>query len=173
MTEITIRPATAGDHDFVLSAARELARFDPPEWRRREEIVAGEVRTLRAFLAVPDQASALFVAEGPAGDPVGFLFMETVRDYFSGELLGHVSMIAVTPKAEGAGVGGALMRAGEEWAANRGFQRVSLNVFETNRRARAVYEHLGYRPETMRYVKILHPSGEGSVAQDDTVDASG
>ncbi len=157
MRPITIRPATAADRTFVLSTAWELARFDPPEWRRREEIVAGEVRTLEAFFTAPDEGSALFVAEGPGGGPLGFLFMETVRDYFGGEVHGHVSMIAVTPEGEGTGVGGALMDAGEEWAASRGFRRVSLNVFERNRHARAVYEHLGYEPETMRYVKLLGP----------------
>jgi hypothetical protein len=30
-----------------------------------------------------------------------------------------------------------------------------LNAFDGNSRARAVYEHLGYRIETVRYVKLL------------------
>ena len=47
------------------------------------------------------------------------------------------------------------MRAGEEWARQRGYRKLTLNVFEGNRHARAVYEHLGYAAETLRYVKFL------------------
>jgi len=32
---------------------------------------------------------------------------------------------------------------------------LTLTVFEANEAARAVYDHLGYVPETLRYVKIL------------------
>jgi hypothetical protein len=36
-----------------------------------------------------------------------------------------------------------------------GYHKLTLTVFEANRAARAVYDHLGYAPETLRYVKIL------------------
>ena len=48
-----------------------------------------------------------------------------------------------------------MMRAAEAWAREHGYRRLTLNVFEANHAARAVYEHLGYAPETLRYVKIL------------------
>ena len=64
-------------------------------------------------------------------------------------------MLAVARDAEGRGVGGALMRAAEDWARERGYGKLTLNVFEGNARARAVYAHLAYRPETMRYIKFL------------------
>ena len=34
-------------------------------------------------------------------------------------------------------------------------QILTLNVFENNHHARKVYEHVGYLPETLRYVKVL------------------
>jgi GNAT superfamily N-acetyltransferase len=68
---------------------------------------------------------------------------------------GHIGMLVVTEEAQGKGVGGALMRAAEAWAREHGYRRLTLNVFEANRTARAVYEHLGYAAETLRYVKIL------------------
>jgi GNAT superfamily N-acetyltransferase len=64
-------------------------------------------------------------------------------------------MIVVIEEGEGSGVGGALMRAAEAWAREQGYRKLTLTVFEANRTARAVYEHLGYAPETLRYVKIL------------------
>ena len=37
----------------------------------------------------------------------------------------------------------------------RGARSMSLHVFSTNMRARAVYERLGYDGELMRYIKRL------------------
>lgn len=51
------------------------------------------------------------------------------------------------------------MRAAEVWACSSGFRRLTLNVFEANSRARAVYEHLNYRVEALRYVKVLEAVG--------------
>ena len=47
------------------------------------------------------------------------------------------------------------MRAAEGWAREQGYRKLTLTVFEANHPARAVYEHLGYALETLRYVKIL------------------
>jgi GNAT superfamily N-acetyltransferase len=96
----------------------------------------------------------LLVAESGAA-PLGFIYLEVLRDYFVGEEHGHIGILAVTEQAEGQGAGGALIRAAEAWARERGYRRLTLNVFEGNTRARAVYDHLGYRPETVRYVKLL------------------
>jgi GNAT superfamily N-acetyltransferase len=64
-------------------------------------------------------------------------------------------MLVVTEEAAGTGVGGALMRAAETWARQQGYGKLTLTVFETNHAARAVYEHLGYAAETLRYIKVL------------------
>lgn len=53
------------------------------------------------------------------------------------------------------GAGKALMRAAESWARAAGYRRLTLSVFEHNRRARGVYEHLGFAPDTIRYLKVL------------------
>ena len=47
------------------------------------------------------------------------------------------------------------MRAAEDWARANGYSRLTLNVFEGNARARAVYEKFGYQVETIRYVKLI------------------
>jgi ribosomal protein S18 acetylase RimI-like enzyme len=66
-----------------------------------------------------------------------------------------VSVIAVTEEAEGRGVGRALMEHAEKWARERGHDRITLSVFEGNRRARGLYERVGYAVEMRRYVKPL------------------
>jgi ribosomal protein S18 acetylase RimI-like enzyme len=161
---IAIREGTAADRDFVIDTARRLAAFGPPPWRSALEIVAGEVRCLDEFFDDPRTDSALLIAEdapgevdpgGGGGGPVGFAFLETATDYFSGDRHGHLGMIAVSEAAEGRGAGAALMDAAEAWARACGYSKLTLNVFEGNLRARRVYERSGYVVETIRYVKIL------------------
>jgi GNAT superfamily N-acetyltransferase len=47
------------------------------------------------------------------------------------------------------------MDAIEQWAMRRGYTWVTLNVFDGNARARALYDRLGYEPETIHYRKVL------------------
>jgi GNAT superfamily N-acetyltransferase len=150
-----VRAAVAGDRPFVFAAAQRLGSFDMPAWRTPQELVAGERRTLDAFFEAPPPGTALLVAESDAGERLGFVYLEPMQDYFTLEVHGHVGILAVTEAAAGKGVGSALMRAGEAWATEQGYRKITLNVFERNRRARAVYDRLGYTPETLRYVKIL------------------
>ena len=70
----------------------------------------------------------------------------------------------MAPQAQGAGVGRALMAAAEAWAAARGDTFITLNVFDANRRARAVYHRLGYVPETIHYRKSLVAHSEARAA---------
>jgi GNAT superfamily N-acetyltransferase len=97
----------------------------------------------------------LIACAAEAGVPLGFAFLEPAVDYFSGEAHGHIGMVAVTAEAEGQGAGAALMRAAEEWARAKRYPKLTLNVFEGNGRARAVYERFGYAVETLRYVKQI------------------
>jgi GNAT superfamily N-acetyltransferase len=151
---ISVRDGGAADRDFVIATARRFAAFGPPPWRSPLEIVGGEVRCLDDFFDGHLRGRALVVAEDESG-PLGFAFLEPGVDYFTGDAHGHIGMIAVTEAAEGRGAGAALMRAAEDWARANGYSRLTLNVFEGNARARAVYEKFGYQVETIRYVKLI------------------
>jgi GNAT superfamily N-acetyltransferase len=150
-----IRPAVTGDRSFVLAAAQRLASFEPPAWRPAQEIVEGERRTLRAFFDGPPAGSALLIAESEAGEGLGFAYLERLHDYFTLEAHGHIGILVVTEAAAGKGLGSALVRAAEDWARQQGYGKLTLTVFEANGSARRVYDHLGYAPETLRYVKVL------------------
>jgi ribosomal protein S18 acetylase RimI-like enzyme len=151
---ITIRRATARDREFVLSLAARLAEFDHPAWRSTAEIAAGDHRALADAFDAPNPDHALFVAE-LYGTAAGCLLLWTVEDYFTGGRHAHISVIATTRQAEGRGVGRALMQHAEEWARERGHTRITLSVFEGNRRAQQLYERSGYQVEMRRYVKPL------------------
>jgi GNAT superfamily N-acetyltransferase len=149
-----VRAARGADRTFVLETAARLAAFGPPAWRTVEDLIEGEARTLRDFFESPDDGSKLLIAE--TGDRrLGFALLEELRDYFTLERHGHVGILAVTEGAEGHGVGGALIRAAEAWARDRGYKTLTLNVFSGNNHAREVYEHLGFEPDTIKYIKPL------------------
>ena len=89
----------------------------------------------------------------PGGERAGYVFATTKHDYFTRAAHAHVEVIAVEEGAERRGVARSLMDAVEQWAKRRGYRWVTLNVFDRNSRARALYEKLGYLPETIHYRK--------------------
>jgi GNAT superfamily N-acetyltransferase len=152
---VAVREARAEDQPFVLANAGRLAAFPLPACRSAEEIENGEARTLLHFMACGDAGSKLLVAEDAEGNLLGFIFLETQEDYFTLAKHGHVGILVAAEAAEGRGAGGVLMRAAEAWGREQGFAKLTLNVFENNHRARKVYEHIGYSPESLKYVKRL------------------
>ena len=150
-SDVRIRPAIGSDQAFIHETTGRLATFGPPPWRTADEIVEGERRTLLAFFTNPAAGCALLIAESDT--PLGFIYLETLIDYFTGEGHGHVGIIAVAEIAEGQGIGRALLDAGASWAGTRGFRRLTLNVFAGNERARRVYERAGFQADTVRYVR--------------------
>jgi GNAT superfamily N-acetyltransferase len=155
---VRIRPARPDDLASVLSLAARLAEFPVPPWRTGPQVIEAERRALtRAFEATARDALVL-VAEDATAEPLGFVYLETMIDYFTGRAHAHVAILAVAASAEGHGVGRALLDAADQWARERGHPFITLNVFAQNTRARAVYERLGYGCETIRYVKPLSQS---------------
>ena len=149
------RPADPRDREFLLRLTDELAAFPVPPWRTPEEIARADHAMILAALTEPTPHTAIIVAEDPAGTRAGYLFVSTHRDFFTGRTHAHVEVLAVDPAARGRGLARALMDQAEAWASGMGYEWITLNVFNGNDRARGLYEHLGYWPETIHYRKGL------------------
>ncbi|MFD7134774.1 GNAT family N-acetyltransferase [Streptomyces sp. NPDC059894] len=65
-------------------------------------------------------------------------------DYQVSKGAGTLWQLAVLPALQSRGLGTLLIRAAEQRMTNRGLRRAELAVEETNPRARALYERLGY-----------------------------
>jgi GNAT superfamily N-acetyltransferase len=153
---MTIRPARPDDEAFLIRLTRRLADFPLPAWRSADEIAQSDRQILRDSLRGLLPGSAILVAEGePEGTPAGYVFATTRQDYFTATAHAHVEVLAVEPDAQGQGVARGLMEAIEAWARDCGYGWVTLNVFDRNTRARALYDRLGYLPETIHYRKEL------------------
>jgi GNAT superfamily N-acetyltransferase len=150
-----IRPARPTDEATLLGMLHLLAEFPVPLWRTARQIADADLRILLQALHHPDSDSCILVAEDPPETVAGFVFATSRQDYFTGRLQAHIEVLIVLDAARGRGLAKTLIGAVEEWAMGRGHASVTLNVFANNSRARSIYERLGYRPETVHYIKPL------------------
>jgi GNAT superfamily N-acetyltransferase len=81
-----------------------------------------------------------FAAERPVGVAICFLGFSS----FKALPLLNIHDLAVIPEWRGKGVGRALLAAVEAKAVERGCCKLTLEVQDHNRRARALYEHVGF-----------------------------
>ena len=140
---------------WLLPLSSRLHDFGPPPWRPRDQMDRAVAVDIASTLEAPDGTAAVFVVEDSGGRPLGFVHVRTLSDYFTAEPHGHVSDLVVAGNAEGHGAGRALMAAAEEWSREKGHRLLTLNVFDANHRARALYDRLGYQPDTTKMVKVL------------------
>lgn len=80
-------------------------------------------------------------------EPVGCLWLGEAIDQRSGEAQAYVFLLYVAPHHRGLGLGSGLMEHAQQWAKQRGYRQVSLQVFEDNLPALRLYSRLGYQPQ--------------------------
>lgn len=154
---ILLRPARLEDAGWIVELIPRLHDFGPPAWRTVEQMNAAERADItRALASLDDETMALIVAERSQGSvPLGFIYVATSIDFFTGEHHAHIKDVVVAPIGEGQGVARRLLSAAEEWAKGRGYRVITLSVFPQNRRAVEVYEHIGYSTDVLRMLKPI------------------
>ncbi len=125
-----------------------------PAWRGPAEIQRADDAIIHDILLDQIDGSFAAVVE-EAGAIVGALCAREKDDYFSHTPMAYIEVLAVAPAARGKGVARRLLDAVEAWAREEAYDRVALSVWLQNQRARGLYEHLGYVPETVQYLKTL------------------
>ena len=152
--EIVIRPATERDRDFIVGLVPSLLEFGSPVWRDAGALRSGFGALLGRALGSQDHRRALLIAQTTDEAPLGFISLKVVENIEGGERA-HVADLAVADSARRMGVGSALMKAGEAWARDRGFDLLSLDVWSTNDAALAFYRHAGYSVNSLSLIKRL------------------
>jgi aminoglycoside 6'-N-acetyltransferase I len=97
-----------------------------------------------AILAAADQA--VFLAETPRGDPVGFaeVSLRQMAEGCSTSPVGYLEGWYVRPEARHRGTGRRLMEAGEEWARARGCSEMASDTELENVASQEAHQRLGY-----------------------------
>jgi ribosomal protein S18 acetylase RimI-like enzyme len=150
-----IRLAHADDDEFILALAARFVDFDLPAWRKRSETLNGIRDDIARHLRELPPASHLYVAEDEEGQRLGFLHLQTQKDFFTGVLNCHISDLVVAPQLDGRGVGSAMLAFAERWAKEHRCRHLTLSVFPANERAQALYARHGYGVETLRMAKVV------------------
>ncbi|HJU25492.1 MAG TPA: GNAT family N-acetyltransferase, partial [Rhodanobacteraceae bacterium] len=71
-SEVHVRPAHAGDDEFILSLVERFVDFELPAWRSRRDCANGIRRDLKRALDESPSNEAFFIAEDE-GRRLGFL----------------------------------------------------------------------------------------------------
>jgi GNAT superfamily N-acetyltransferase len=125
---VTLRKATDGDLEFLLSLVPRLSEFGLPPSRDAKALDNFTRDSLQKTFD-GSVVSSIFVAE-QEGQRLGFIQLEEDKEFFSGEPYAYIANLAITQEAEGKGVGKFLMQAAEKWAKEKGYRFISLYVLE-------------------------------------------
>jgi aminoglycoside 6'-N-acetyltransferase I len=148
-----VRHATAADADAWWMLRKAL-------WPDEDAL---ELRAeADAFFRGSDLLRAVFICEDGQGRPLGMLEL-SLRPYADGCRSSPVPYVEgwyVAPDARGGGVGGALMRAAERWAAGQGFTELASDALVDNEQSERAHKALGFDEVERRiqFRKALRPS---------------
>jgi ribosomal protein S18 acetylase RimI-like enzyme len=126
---VNIRSATPADEEHITNL-----------WKECDLVVSYNNPSHDFKFALGRPSSDVFVAVNGAGKIVGTIMVghDGHRGWFY--------YLAVAPANRMQGVGRTLVRAGEDWLAQRGVRKVHLMIRETNGGVVRFYEQIGYNP---------------------------
>ncbi len=152
---VDIRPARAQDHAALLALSPRLTIGVAP-WRDPDRVARAVRGWIESSLgSASDEGHAVLVAV--LDGRIAGLVSLGQWEHFSGEVDAYVGELVTDGAAEGRGVGRALMAAAEEWAAERGLARITLDTGIRNDRARRFYAAFGFEEEDVRLSKRVQP----------------
>ncbi|MDZ4722241.1 MAG: GNAT family N-acetyltransferase [Roseiflexaceae bacterium] len=150
-----IRVATAADVAPILVLFPRLAAFELPSQRSPEDLWQGDAELLQRWSTGAVPQCLVYVAESSNQAILGVAIAQLRPELLSHMPSAHLEVLVVGDGAEGQGIGKALINIVEQAVWERGAGSMTLHVFRTNSRARALYERLGYLGELIRYIKYL------------------
>src|SRR5689334_18593054 len=134
----TVRPANPTD----AAAWLELRGALWPEGSATEHRDAID----RFFAGESREPLAVLLAEDGAGDPIGLaeLSIRATAEGCHSDRVAYLEGWFVIPRARGRGVGGALVRAGEEWGRSQGCREFASDAPSDNEVSAAAHRALGF-----------------------------
>ena len=151
---LRIRPARETDREFIFGLSPRLAEVARLPWHDEATIRRMQDDYIAQMLAQDGVPRTTLIVEKD-GTPLGFIHACAHRDSISGEPCGSVPLLAVSPAAQGLGVGKLLIEAVERWAKEQGYRLLHLEVFANNDKAQGFYRNLGFEAETLHMIKPL------------------
>lgn len=147
---LVLRPPHAADANDLASLLGQLGYpADPREIPAR----------LSAFAS---GSTAIARVAELQGRVVGLATAHVIRSVHKPEVVAMLTVLVVDERARGSGVGRAMVREAEAWAAAQGASAISLTSALRRTDAHEFYKRLGYEQTGVRLAKVLTPSrGQG------------
>lgn len=141
-----VRRAEMKDCSALYRLSLEGLGYDYPEERLRA----------RVEKVLSSEKDAVFVAES-GGEVVGFIHAADY-DVIYADSFKNIMGIAVFEEYRRCGIGSALLRAAEEWAAATGAEGIRLNSGETRTGAHSFYRSQGYEShkKQLNFIKYFN-----------------
>lgn len=155
---IRIRPYLSEDRGQVMALASRLTE-GVATWRDTDAVLTAVQGWVRDSVDAADQPGhAVFVA----ADEDGVVGVITVKEstHFTGQADAYVSELVVRAGLERRGIASRLMAAAEEWAAQAGYDFLTLQTGTANETARAFYAAAGFREEEVQLTKAVSRGGQ-------------
>ena len=141
-----VRRATTSDVAFIMATER-MPGYD--------SLVASWTAEQHG-LALASSTVQYLIVEAPAGESAGFAILEGLDDLHQGVKLKRIALVD-----PGRGLGAAFLAAIQEWVFTRSdAERLWLDVFVSNERARRAYRSAGLSEDGLLRQAYLLPSGE-------------
>lgn len=149
---VDVVPYTSADREALLALAPRLC-VGVAAWRPLDGVGEAVRQWVEESIASAGDEHGVFVARVD-GTVVGMVAVSE-QEHWSGQVDAYVGELMTDEHVEGHGVGRALLARAEEWARDRGLDRITLETGAANRRARDFYRRLGYRDEEVRLTRVL------------------
>jgi GNAT superfamily N-acetyltransferase len=151
---IVIREANESDRSFIFKLSPHLAEVAKLKWHTDEVVQKMQDEYISEMLIKTSTPQTTLIAEKDT-IPLGFIHARSHIDSISGEACGTVPLLAVSPEAQGLGIGKLLVETTEIWAKNLGYRLLHLEVFAQNKGAYNFYHKQGFVAETVHMIKPL------------------
>ena len=143
-----IRPADAADVGVIASLLTHLGYpAEPDDIPPR-------------LTALDDSANIVLVASEGGSKPLGLVAVHALPALHAMSSVALIMALVVAPEARGRGVGRALVRAAEAWAAEKGCERLMVTSAEHRSDAHAFYPACGMPYTGRRFATRLPRSKE-------------
>lgn len=139
---LAIRPAAPDDAPAIAALLGELG-------------YPAEPRAVIARMARLSAADDLVLVAQGADGPVAVATVHLVPLFHRDARLARITAFVVSARSRGAGVGRALLRACEAWAAERGAERAEVTSGDAREGAHDFYASSGFVREGVRFTKPL------------------
>jgi ribosomal protein S18 acetylase RimI-like enzyme len=152
--DVIIRSALETDRTFIFELSPRLAEVADLKWHTDSTVQKMQDEYISTVLESKLAVQITLIAEKNEV-PLGFIHACEHKDGISGELCGTVTLLAVSPNAQGMGIGKILMEKAEGWAKEQGYRLLHLEVFANNDNARGFYQNIGFEAEMLHMIKPL------------------